>query len=172
MINCRNCNFEVGPTMRHSLIKNFCPACGGALLGELHSRRLALFKQKLSNQPFSEKLMGDDIFDIALFMLVEFFPPDTGDKADGAAAGTDSAAQEDEGEAAEAEATADPAASEESLEETYEAIRDQVRTEILTKNEDLPEDLDADLKVQRLKRIAKESKVRSPGAFVRRVTND
>ena len=166
MINCRNCKFEVKPSMRHSLIKNCCPACGGALLGELHSRRLALFRQKMSNQPFSERLESDDIFDIALFLLVEFFPPDI-----------NLASSEEESDTGAAEAptetpedTTSSMLAPEPEEESYEAIRDQVRTEILASNADLPKVLDEDLKVQRLKRIAKESKIRSPGAAVRRIS--
>ena len=172
MMNCRNCNFEVQHSMRHSLIKNCCPACGGALLGNLHSRRLDLLRQKLSNQPFSEKLVADDLFDIALFMLIEFFPPDVVAKAP-------SEEGEPGAEGAEPQATeateakeGPPAASTEAAatEESYEDIREQVRKEILKKNKDLlPEALDADLKIERLKRLAKESGVRSPGASVRRL---
>jgi|15BtaG_2_1085339.scaffolds.fasta_scaffold00005_66 hypothetical protein len=165
MIKCRNCKFEVKASMRHSLVKNCCPACGGALLGELHSRRLSLFRQRLVNQPFSEKLESDDIFDIALFMLVEFFPPDIEPPVP-----NDEEAAPEGSEAAEeaSEAVADVPTEEES----YEAIRDQVRVEALSNEALSPDLLDAELKVQRLKRIAKESKIRSPGTFVRRLSSD
>jgi hypothetical protein len=159
--------------MRHSLVKNFCPACGGALLGELHSRRLALFRQKLANQPFSEKLLGEDLFDIALFMLVEFFPPDAGPKSDGQGEDADEAAQEASGGAPDEDEGPESAVVEKAAEETYEEIRAQVRKEVLEKDEDLsPEDLDSSLKVSRLKRIAKESGVRNAGTVVRRLSGD
>jgi len=126
-----------------------------------------MFRQKMSNQPFSERLKSDDVFDIALFLLIEFFPPDANP-----AAGEDE--EPDVGAAeASAEASEDTVSSEEEAkpaEESYEDIRDQVRTEILASNKDLPKALDEDLKVQRLKRIAKESKIRSPGAAVRRIS--
>jgi len=163
MINCRNCKFEVIANMRHSLVKNCCPACGSALLGEVHSRRLSLFKQKLTNQAFSEKLNNDDIFDIALFMLIEFFPLDLEKKE-----AVSSDIESDDAEPSTSEDKEDL-----SQEETYDEIREQVRNEILRKNEEIIlDDLDVDLKIQRLKRIAKESGVRNPGAVVRRISGD
>jgi len=167
MIDCRKCKFSVQQSMRHALSNNCCPACGSALLGEVHSRRLSLFKNKLSNQAFSSKLDGDDIFDIALFMLVEFFPPSLDvEKKDV------SEPEEESGEEKVARVSAEVAKREKEEEdsESYEDIRDQVRMEMVNSAEELSaEEMDEDLRIQRLKRIAKENQINKPGAVVRRV---
>ena len=156
MIECRSCDFVVAQKMRHALISNVCPSCGSALLGEVHRSRLNLFKQKLSNQSFSSKLSSDDIFDISLFMLVEFFPPIN-----------DQANDDDDGSSEKNEAEE---LGETGGEETYEDIREQVREQIL---KDVPdsnaEDLNEDLRIERLKRLAKESPLKQSKTVVRRV---
>ena len=161
MIDCRKCKFSVQQSMRHALSNNCCPACGGALLGEVHSRRLSLFKNKLSNQSFSSKLDSDDIFDIALFMLVEFFPPSLDvEKKD---------VSEPEEEVARVSAEVAEREKEEEDSESYEDIRDQVRKEMVSSSEGLSaEQMDEDLRIQRLKRIAKENRLKT-GAVVRRI---
>ena len=152
MIFCKKCEFEVNNGIRHSLVKNCCPCCGSALLGDLHMRRLELMKRKILEQEFSHELSTELVFDISLFMLSEFFP---------SASGAD-----------EVDETADveePVVME-YAEEDYDSIRDEIRNEILKDMDDNPlEDTDADLKVARLKRIAKESRPLNPGAIVRRV---
>ncbi len=77
MIVCKNCEFEVNTSMRHSLMKNCCPSCGSALLGDLHSRRLDLMKQRILEQEFSQELNNELIFDLSLFIMSEFFPVNT-----------------------------------------------------------------------------------------------
>ena len=162
MIECRKCDFSVQQSMRHALSKNCCPACGGALLGELHKRRLDLFKHKLSNQHFSKKLDSNDIFDIALFMLVQFFPPTkTLPQPEG---------QDSDDVSGEVNSELDEPADEQGVDESYEDIRDQIRSEALNFAADVaPEEIDEDLRVQRLKRIAKENRLNKSGAIVRRI---
>jgi predicted Mrr-cat superfamily restriction endonuclease len=157
MIFCKKCEFEVNNTMRHSLVKNCCPCCGAALLGDIHTRRLELFKQRILEQEFSQELTTELVFDISLFMLSEFFPStiEPSEKV-----------EEDE----VAADTEEPVAME-NVEEDYNSIRDEVRSEILANMDEDLEDADADLKVARLKRIAKESKAKNPGAVVRRVAD-
>lgn len=165
MIDCRKCNFSVQQSMRHAIANNCCPACGSALLGEVHKRRLDIFKNKISNQAFSSKLDSDDIFDIALFMLVEFFPPTAEPKQpeESTVDGTVDLAPEEVAEEAAVQ-------TEEEPEESYEDIRAQVRQEMISTSEDLTaEEIDEDLRIQRLKRIAKENRINKPGAMVRRV---
>jgi len=158
MINCRQCEFLIKNSMRHALINNCCPACGAAVLGETHTQRMRLFKQKLLQQEFSQSLSEDLIFDITLFMLLEFSPINL-EKND------DSDDSEDAKEDSQVEAS-------EFREDDYEKIRDEIREEVLTGAEDLTEDLDEDLKIARLKRLAKEGNVRRPGASVRRLGSD
>ena len=62
-------------------------------------------------------------------------------------------------------------AVEEFKEESYDNIREEIRNEALTDMEDALESADEDLKVARLKRIAKESKVKNSGPTVRRVSD-
>lgn len=153
--------------MRHAITNNCCPACGSALLGEVHKRRLDIFKSKVTNQPFSSKLDSDDIFDIALFMLIEFFPPSLDDEKEGA-----SEPEEESGEEKVARVSAEVAEREKKEEdsESYEDIREQVRKEMISSSADLTaEEMDEDLRIQRLKRIAKENRINKPGALVRRV---
>lgn len=162
MIECRHCNFSVQQGMRHALSNNCCPACGGALLGEIHKRRLDLFKHKLANQHFSKKLDSNDIFDIALFMLIEFFPPTRPDS------------QLETEESGDASGEVGPelgnASDKEEADESYEDIRAQIRAEALNYTADItPEEMDEDLRVQRLKRIAKENRINKSGTIVRRV---
>lgn len=158
MIECRNCGFTVKQNMRHALSNNCCPACGGALLGELHKRRLDLFKVKLANQHFSRNLDSNDIFDIALFMLVEFFPPTAPEQKE------DISEEQTSDEAIE-----EVVVSQDSPDESYEDIRDQVRKEMVESSEGVTTgDIDEDLRIQRLKRIAKENRLKT-GAVVRRV---
>lgn len=158
MIECRKCSFTVKQNMRHALSNNCCPACGGALLGELHKRRLDLFKTKLANQHFARNLDSNDIFDIALFMLVEFFPPTVPEQ------------KEDTPEEQASEETAEETVTpQNSSDESYEDIRNQVRKEIAESADTISaDDIDEDLRIQRLKRIAKENRLKT-GAIVRRV---
>ena len=157
MIDCKACGFVVNPAMRHSLVRNCCPSCGGALFGDMHKRRLDLFKQRLSGQEFAQSLSDSLIFDIALFMLTEFCP--TEDKPD---------SLEEEGEQLSESEGLPPDAEEDS----YEKIRDAVRSEIMSDLDPENMDSDLDMKVARLKRIAKEKPVRNTGPAVRRVTGD
>ena len=158
MINCRNCNFAVAQNMRHSLMKNCCPSCGSALLGDVHMSRLNIFRQKLSNQAFSSKLSGEDLFDIALFMLVEFFPPTNEAESNKSEADTESGDSE--------------STKEETSAENYEDIREQIREEML-KEQPTPDPsaLDEDLRIERLKRLAKESPIKQSKTVVRRISS-
>jgi hypothetical protein len=142
--------------MRHALIKNCCPACGGALLGDLHVQRLELMKQRILQQEFSARIDSDLIFDLSMFLLMEFYPERL------EASKEDSTYEEEDLEYEEI-------SGEVVMEETYESIRDQVRSEVLSE-EEFQENPD-DLKVARLKRIAKEKKVNNPGAIVRRISD-
>jgi hypothetical protein len=164
MIVCKNCEFDVNSTMRHSLVKNCCPSCGGALLGDLHRRRLDLMKQRILEQEFSQNLSSDLVFDISLFMMSEFFPSNVSEEKDGVEIGAAEEFLDESGESSEG-AVADGA------EEDYGSIRDEVRSEMLVRMEADIEHADEDLKVARLKRIAKENKVRGSGPSVRRVTD-
>lgn len=158
MINCRKCNFLIKSNMRHSLTKNCCPACGSAVLGDTQTRRMRLFKQRLMQQEFSANLSEDLIFDITLFMLLEFSPisKDKGDEDD-----ADTSDQADQ-----------TAPAREDHMEEYEKIREEIREEVLLAGESLEEGLDEDLKIARLKRLAKESKLGQAGTSVRRLSND
>jgi len=155
MIVCKNCEFEVNTSMRHSLMKNCCPSCGSALLGDLHSRRLDLMKQRILEQEFSQELNNELIFDLSLFIMSEFFPVNT------------EATNEEEPIPVDESLVA----VEEFKEESYDNIREEIRNEALTDMEDALESADEDLKVARLKRIAKESKVKNSGPTVRRVSD-
>ena len=143
MINCRKCSFEVKPGMRHALTNNCCPACGGSLFSGVYLKRLELFKEKILQQKFSVGMSSDQVFDMSMFIMSEFFPEEKGADAQ--------------------------AASSEAQEEDFEKIREEVRME---KASDLGEDLDVDLKVARLKRIAKESPIKNRGPAVRRLSGD
>ena len=66
MINCRQCDFLIKNSMRHALINNCCPACGAAVLGETHTQRMRMFKQRLLQQEFAQSLSDDLVFDICL----------------------------------------------------------------------------------------------------------
>jgi len=158
MINCRKCSFIVDSGMRHSLVNNCCPACGAALLGDVFSRRLDLFKQRILEQEFSHGLNSDKVFDIALFMLTEFFPVsnegDAEPQGDAEMPGLDDAGQDSD-----------------EKESSYEDIRSEVRSEVLSDLDD-SSDVDMDLKVARLKRLAKEKPARNTGPAVRRISGD
>lgn len=155
MIVCKNCEFEVNISMRHSLMKNCCPSCGSALLGDLHSRRLEFMKKRILEQEFSQELNNELVFDISLFIMSEFFPVNTD------VTNEEESVSDDEKLVVE----------EEFGEEDYNNIRDEIRGEALTNMEDALEDVDADLKVARLKRIANETPVKNSGPTVRRVSD-
>ena len=167
MIICKVCEFEVNNSMRHSLVKNICPACGAALFGDFHMRRLNLLRQKILGQEFSKALDESSLFDICLFILTEFFvskPGAASAKSDeGNIPGTDMREQDsEEGELVEF--------IEPNLDQSYDEIRDEIRKEALS---DVDEELlgaEEDLRIARLKRIAKESPTnKNPGAIVRRL---
>ena len=157
MINCRQCDFLIKNSMRHALINNCCPACGAAVLGETHTQRMRMFKQRLLQQEFAQSLSDDLVFDITLFMLLEFSPikPEKDDDSENTNTGDTAEFAEDD-----------------SAEDDYEKIRDEIREEVLSRPEELEEDLDEDLKIARLKRLAKEGVTKRPGASVRRLGGD
>jgi hypothetical protein len=111
-----------------------------------------MFKQRLLQQEFAQSLSDDLVFDITLFMLLEFSPikPEKDDDSENMN-------------------TSDTA---EFAEDNYEKIRDEIREEVLSESGGLEEDLDEDLKIARLKRLAKDSAVKRPGASVRRLGSD
>jgi hypothetical protein len=143
--------------MRHALINNCCPACGAAVLGETHTQRMRMFKQRLLQQEFAQNLSDDLVFDMTLFMLLEFSPikSEKDDDSENTNTGDTAEFVEDD-----------------SAEDDYEKIRDEIREEVLSRPEELGEDLDEDLKIARLKRLAKEGAVKRPGASVRRLGSD
>ena len=159
MIECRRCKFEVLDGMRYSLVKNCCPSCGQALLGEVYVQRLSFLSDKIKAQSFASGLDSDMIFDMSMFVLSEFFLPKDAPENGGSVADEDAATNGDE--------AGEPAAdSSEAKSESLEDIREQIRDEAL----DSSFDGDEDLKIARLKRLANESKsLRKPGALVRRV---
>jgi hypothetical protein len=151
MMNCKSCMFHVSDDMRYSLVKNCCPSCGHALLGDVHMGRLKLLTEKINNQKFAQELCTDTVFDIALFMLIDFYTLD------------DNSEHPEEG----AEEGSDPV---EGHVQTLDDIRNDVRAEMTADDEEYDEE--SDLKIARLKRIAKEtSSANKPGAIVRRVTD-
>ena len=153
MIDCRKCGFSIKASMRHALIENCCPACGSAIMGDTHTQRMRLMKQRLMSQEFSQALSDEIIFDISLFMLLEFTSISSSD--DESPKGT---------EAQENSTTEDS--------DDYEKIRDEIRDEVMAKAPDSPEEVNEDLKIVRLKRLAKESKIKKSGTAVRRIGND
>tara|TARA_B100001027_G_C16252595_1_gene325219 strand:+ start:1146 stop:1607 length:462 start_codon:yes stop_codon:yes gene_type:complete len=153
MIDCRKCGFSIKASMRHALIENCCPACGSAIMGDTHTQRMRLMKQRLMSQEFSQALSDEIIFDISLFMLLEFTSISSSD--DESPKGT---------EAQENSTTEDS--------DDYEKIRDEIRDEVMAKAPDSPEEVNEDLKIARLKRLAKESKIKKSGTAVRRIGND
>ena len=162
MINCRQCDFLIKNSMRHALINNCCPACGAAVLGETHTQRMRMFKQRLLQQEFAQNLSDDLVFDMTLFMLLEFSPVrvEKKDDSEGTNTGDTSEFVEDDG------------AEDDGAEDDYEKIRDEIREEVLTRPEGSDEDSDEDLKIARLKRLAKDGAVKRPGASVRRLGGD
>lgn len=159
MLNCRKCDFLIKPEMRHAMVNNCCPSCGSAILGDTYVQRMKLFKQRVLSQAFSQTLSDATIFDITLFMLMEFSSPNVTDPE------KESAEDKDPVEVIDAGA-------EESLArklEDYEQIREEIREEVSSSTE---EEADEDLKIARLKRLAKESTVRLSGASVRRLGGD
>ena len=156
MIDCRKCGFSIKASMRHALVENCCPACGSAIMGDTHTQRMRLMKQRLMSQEFSQALSDELIFDISLFMLLEFTPISSGDDEDS--------------ESTEAQENKENSTTEDS--DDYEKIRDEIREEVLAKTPDSPEELEEDLKIARLKRLAKESKIKKSGTAVRRISND
>jgi len=157
MINCRQCDFLIKNSMRHALINNCCPACGAAVLGETHTQRMRMFKQRLLQQEFAQNLSDDLVFDMTLFMLLEFSPIKSEKDDDSENTNT--------GDTAEF-------VGDDSAEDDYEKIRDEIREEVLSRSEELEEDLGEDLKIARLKRLAKDGAVKRPGASVRRLGSD
>lgn len=157
MINCRQCDFLIKNSMRHALINNCCPACGAAVLGETHTQRMRMFKQRLLQQEFAQNLSDDLVFDMTLFMLLEFSPikSEKDDDSENTNTGDTAEFVEDN-----------------SAEDDYEKIRDEIREEVLSRSEELEEDLGEDLKIARLKRLAKDGAVKRPGASVRRLGSD
>jgi len=156
MIDCRKCEFSIKASMRHALVENCCPACGSAIMGDTHTQRMRLMKQRLMSQEFSQALSDELIFDISLFMLLEFAPISSGDDEDP--------------ESTETQENQENSTTEDS--DDYEKIRDEIREEVMAKTPDSPEELEEDLKIARLKRLAKESKVKKSGTAVRRIGND
>lgn len=156
MMNCKNCRFHVSDDMRYSLVKNCCPSCGHALLGDVHMGRLALLTEKINNQKFAQDLEADIVFDIALFVLMDFYSID------------DNSEYSEEGDESVTEGSEQDVSGVEL--QSLEDIRDEVRTEVMADDDEYDEE--SDLKIARLKRIAKEtSSARNPGATVRRVTD-
>lgn len=153
MIDCRKCGFSIKASMRHALVENCCPACGSAIMGDTHTQRMRLMKQRLMSQEFSQALSDELIFDISLFMLLEFTPISSGDDEDS--------------ESTEAQENQENFTTEDS--DDYEKIRDEIREEVMAKAPDSPEELEEDLKIARLKRLAKESKIKKSGTAVRRI---
>ena len=164
MINCRQCDFSIRNNMRHALMNNCCPACGSAILGETHTQRMRLFKQRLMQQEFSQGLSEDLVFDISLFMLLEFSPINSSKKEEEESQVPSSSLSESQ--------NSGPDESVFSEESEYEKIRDEIREEVHSSGESSSEDLDEELKIARLKRLAKENKVKMSGTAVRRLTND
>jgi hypothetical protein len=169
MIACKVCEFEVNNSMRHSLVKNICPACGAALFGDFHMRRLNLLKQKILEQEFSEALDESSLFDICLFILTEFFVSKPGivntklDQGNMLDISMDEQGLE-EGELIDF--------SEAEPDQSYDEIRDEIRKEVLADVDEELVEAEEDLRIARLKRIAKESPTnKNPGAIVRRVTD-
>jgi hypothetical protein len=76
MLNCQKCNFKILPKMRFSLVKNFCPSCGGTLLSELDSHEIGFINKKLQTQEFivslseqlSKDLVQNLIYDLSIFI--------------------------------------------------------------------------------------------------------
>lgn len=167
MITCKRCTFEVVETMRHSLIKNCCPSCGSALLGDLHMQRLRLLKQRVMEQSFSQELDEALVFDITLFMLTEFFPDRSTDEDQE----VEEEVFDDQDNDVNKEVVEELSMDMEPAEEDYESIRSEVRSEMLSKIDVDIENSDLDMKVARLKRIAKEKAVAGTGPSVRRVTD-
>ena len=62
--------------MRFSLVKNFCPSCGGTLLSELDSHEIGFINKKLQTQEFivslseqlSKDLVQNLIYDLSIFI--------------------------------------------------------------------------------------------------------
>lgn len=75
MVSCQKCDFKILPKMRFSLIKNFCPSCGGSLLSELDSQEINSINRKLQSQEFmislsnqlSKDLIQNLIYDLSIF---------------------------------------------------------------------------------------------------------
>ena len=75
MVSCQKCDFKILPKMRFSLIKNFCPSCGGSLLSELDSQEINIINKKLQSQEFmislsnqlSKDLIQNLIYDLSIF---------------------------------------------------------------------------------------------------------
>jgi hypothetical protein len=76
MISCQKCEFKILPKMRFSLIKNFCPSCGGTLLSDLDSQEINIINKKLQSQEFfvslsnqlSKDLIQNLIYDLSIFI--------------------------------------------------------------------------------------------------------
>jgi Zn-finger nucleic acid-binding protein len=76
MISCQKCEFKILPKMRFSLIKNFCPSCGGSLLSDLDSQEINIINKKLQSQEFfvslsnqlSKDLIQNLIYDLSIFI--------------------------------------------------------------------------------------------------------
>tara|TARA_A200000159_G_C7257729_1_gene311650 strand:+ start:197 stop:685 length:489 start_codon:yes stop_codon:yes gene_type:complete len=162
MLNCRKCEFLIKPSMRHAMMNNCCPSCGSAILGDTYIQRMKLFKQRILAQEFSQKLSDDTIFDITLFMLMEFSAPDAAGLSD----------KEEPLPEGEPEESLDNVENHTDGSEDYEKIREEIREEVLSSPEASEDEADEDLKIARLKRLAKESKVRLSGASVRRLGGD
>lgn len=65
--------------MRFSLVKNFCPSCGGSLLSDIEAQNIANITKKIQSQDFiislsnqlSKELVQNLIYDLGIFFKFE-----------------------------------------------------------------------------------------------------
>ena len=79
LISCPKCEFKISQKMRFSLVKNFCPSCGGSLLSDLEAQNISNITKKIQSQDFiislsnqlSKELVQNLIYDLGIFFKFE-----------------------------------------------------------------------------------------------------
>ncbi len=152
MTTCKGCKFSVTKDMRFALMKNICPSCGQALFGDSELQEITEIKNKILGQEFSQELSSQIVHDIALFIFreIESLLPNA--------------------EPITPKSLESKESSEEETKEDIEArIRAEVENELANELNALDSNEDDDHKIARLKRVAKESKIKRSTTVVSRL---
>ena len=163
MYKCLNCGFSLTSKMKHSIIKNMCPACGSKIL---YDDTINLCKKEIEEMSNNEFMRGIDKYMLQIISLYVVNKLKEGNKDDKKKHDTSELIVED----SKIEVAEDNYVIEESTGD-LEDIRKQVENQVLKENNVLFEEEDEiSSKVERLKEIAKNNALNKSGVQVRRVS--